>query len=248
MGSKPKTFEDWFWAPLKTIGMAIVGVIITIGMGFAELIMLIIDFVVEIFMDILPILAYILWLIIRVLLLILIWIIFMFTLILVIAMFVITTGVLLALKIFMDYDLDISINRVETTGDIDLFLVYNIGVDYNNFLCFYIPTIELQFGTPHFQIDYVSNGFSPNLNFTDYPEDLFYNFTNNGPSQSSVGFPQQSSGSSIGDFLIDGFTYFGIGMGVAGGYVAVFSSILTYLESSARGFAYIMLGVGLYVA
>ncbi|MBA7515044.1 hypothetical protein ES705_07082 [subsurface metagenome] len=80
MGSKPETFEDWFWKPLKTIGNAIVGFFITIGMGFAELVMLIIDLVVKILMDILPIFAYILWLIIRVALLIFMFIIFAFML------------------------------------------------------------------------------------------------------------------------------------------------------------------------
>ncbi|MFX1481492.1 MAG: hypothetical protein ACFFCI_25720 [Promethearchaeota archaeon] len=64
MGSKPETFEDWFWKPLAAIGILIVGVIVTIGMAFVELFMMMVDFFVAIFMDILPILGYILWLII----------------------------------------------------------------------------------------------------------------------------------------------------------------------------------------
>ncbi|MFX1295648.1 MAG: hypothetical protein ACFFD2_12455 [Promethearchaeota archaeon] len=70
MGSKPETFEDWLWKPLKTLGKAIVGFILFMGMPIIMLVGLIIEFVADILMEWLPIFEYILWLIIRVAILI----------------------------------------------------------------------------------------------------------------------------------------------------------------------------------
>ncbi|MFX1525682.1 MAG: hypothetical protein ACFFCC_19420 [Promethearchaeota archaeon] len=65
-GSKPVTYEDWFWAPLISLGNVFIGIFITIGMAFVALFMIVLKFVIEIFMDFLPIVQYILLLVIRV--------------------------------------------------------------------------------------------------------------------------------------------------------------------------------------
>ncbi len=228
MGSKPETFGDWFWKPLKTLGKAIVGFFITIGMAITDLIILIIDFVAEILLDILPIFAYILWLIIRVIILILVWIMFIIMLFLTIILFISLIALVYVLDIFLDLNINTSLNKISIDGDVDLSTGYYIGFTYNSFFCLIIPSIEMYFDSSNFHLGYSQNWFSTDVNFSDYPENFLYNITHSGPEQSSNNPPKMSSDTSVGNFIIDMFIGAGIGMGISGGVVGTICSILTY--------------------
>jgi hypothetical protein len=112
MGSKPTTFEDWFWAPLITFGQVFVGVFIAIGMAFVAIFMMIVQFFVEIFMDILPILGHILWLIIRALLLVFMFIVFAFMLFFIFIAFIISMIFVPLIAHLINAEVSIELNKI----------------------------------------------------------------------------------------------------------------------------------------
>ncbi|MFW9894389.1 MAG: hypothetical protein ACFFD7_01130 [Candidatus Thorarchaeota archaeon] len=142
-GSKPVTFEDWFWAPLIIFGQTFIGVFIVIGMTFVTIFMMIVNFFIEIFMEILPTLLYILWLIIRVILLVLIWITFA----IIVLCFVLFIASLLIISIplilLFGENIEYTINSVKVNiFDSSNEIGFNMFVEKNNFLGFWVPFIS----------------------------------------------------------------------------------------------------------
>jgi len=76
--------------------------------------------------------------------------------------------------------------------------------------------------------------FLENLNFIDYPDDLFFNFTHTESQQSSSYTPKSSDSSSCNENLAEGFTFFGVGMALAGGFVGVLGGLLTFIKDTNR--------------
>jgi hypothetical protein len=240
MGSKPETFEDWFWKPLKTIAMAIVGVTITIGMAFVELFTMMIDFFKTIFMDILPILAYILWLIIRVILLILIWIEFAFIFLEMVVLFIAITCIIFLLDIFMNINIKSSINKINVQGDINLCLSFNILLEFNNFLNFFIPGLDVNLNTSDFTMNMQLGFSSSEIEITKFPIDVFNNFIDDEPSQSSPLSRPKMSSTNVWEVLIDFFTGYGVAMGLTGGTVGFYAALLEITDSGKAKFLKIL--------
>jgi hypothetical protein len=130
----------------------------------------------------------------------------------------------------VDIDIFYSLNKISINGDINFSLEFKIGIEYNDFLCFYIPTLDIKYRGSLFQIDYTSNAFSENLEFKDYPDEAYYNFTYNNLPQSSIGSSSTSDTSLYNENIAEGFTFFGIGMALAGGFVATLSSVLAFFK------------------
>jgi len=245
-GPRPQTFADWFWAPLITVGRAIVGVFIFIGMAIVELVMVIIDFFMEVFMDILPILQYILWLIIRVLILILVWITFAFTLLLTIILFVTIMGSAFMLNTFMDLDIQLSINEIVIEGDIYFSLRYDIEMEHNEFLGFFIPTIEIHLNMSDIALRFSLNMFSINLEIIDFTVDLLEYIDDNGLEQSAEVLPKTSNTSSIFKGIVDFLSGMALMISIIGTIVGIYTGILAGVGHSLRKFIY-YLGVFLFV-
>ncbi|MFX1324246.1 MAG: LamG domain-containing protein [Promethearchaeota archaeon] len=166
MGSKPETFEDWFWKPLAIIGLLIVGVIITIGMAFVELFMMMIEFFATIFMDILPILGYIFWLIICAIILIFAYIVFVITLLIILIVFLLMGLLLTIFKDIIHYELNCNTNQINFQKEnIDFRLGYILGFTYFQFFKIYLPTIIIYFENNETRYEDQVNLLSPGFTF-----------------------------------------------------------------------------------
>ncbi len=192
MGSKPETFEDWFWKPLKTIGTVIIGVILTIGMGIIELFTIMVDFFIEIFMDILSILQYILWLIIRAA--ILVFILMVYALFNAVMLVVFSLFLLAILPVYLIFggSLEIEFFRLEYSFE-DESLKIDLVTFFveNSFLKLEFPVAKFSIKINNHQI------FSLESNIISYDEDVeylggsafIYSDEDLGNSSSMLGFP-----------------------------------------------------------
>jgi hypothetical protein len=146
LGSKPETFKDWLLKPLKTLGKAIVGVIIFLGMAIVAFIELIVNFVAEILMEWLPILEYILWLIIRVIVLIFAWIIFAITLIVVVFGYLGILSIITSLDCLSGCSINIGLNKITIQKEkMDIYIGYNLSSEYIEFFKIEIPAVCFYF-------------------------------------------------------------------------------------------------------
>ncbi len=245
-GSKPQTFEEWFWAPLIAIGIAIVGVFIVIGMAFVAIFLMIVDFFVEIFMDILPILAYILWLIIRVLILILVWIIFVVTLLMVIIEFLFIVGIMYTFALFIDLQINTKINEITVEGDIEVKFKYKIGSEYTEFLNCYIPTIETNFELDNTTMTFKLGFFSIDIDFYNFPENIWDSFLDNNPSQSSKS-NLRSSNASENDLIniLEIISNIGDGTGQSGAVFGITGFVGQVTERT--GLTAFLAGLGVFI-
>jgi len=230
MGSKPETFEDWFWKPLNSISAVLIGVIITIGMAIAALVMLIVDFVAEIFLEILPILGYILWLIIRVLILIFIWILFAFTFLFTIITYGLIAGMVFTLNIFMNLDIQFTTSNISVKGDINLEYNYSIEFIYCNFLDFYIPTISIYLNFSGLVVGFYLNFFLLNFGIIEFPEEIITDVLGGDSAQSSNISPKASNNNDDIYFerFMDVISGMGFTMTLIGGIVSFFAGILSF--------------------
>jgi hypothetical protein len=234
-GSKPKGFKDWLLAPLEALANAIIGVVVMIGMAFVELWNIITDFFVSIFLDILPILAYILWLIIRVLILVFAWIILIIALMIVIMEFMIMVGMILTLSIFIEIQLDIKLNKVAIEGDIEFIFGYNINTIHNEFFKLNIPTLEVYFESDNISMTFELNIFLINIEFSDFPKDLWDEYIDNDPNQSSGNNPKSSSSDNQTiSYFGEIFLGFGDGMGHCGLFLATLAGVYGISEKSGH--------------
>ncbi|MFX0024698.1 MAG: hypothetical protein ACFE9S_20490, partial [Candidatus Hermodarchaeota archaeon] len=146
MGAKPETFGDWFWKSLNKLVNLIIGVIIAIAMAIVELVKLIVDFFIFILMDVLPILGYILWLIIRVAILIFIWISFIFVVFVLTLSILMFTLILIPIALIFNANMVYTINNVRVIfPDVSFSVGYNIILDFDNFLGFWVPSLNIFF-------------------------------------------------------------------------------------------------------
>jgi hypothetical protein len=121
----------------------------------------------------------------------------------------------------MDIQITMKINKIIAEGDIDLTFEYEIDLEYNEFLSFYIPTIETTMIFDNTTMVFKLNFFSININFEKFPENPWKIFENEEPQQSSESVPISSDNtndtaitvfeaiSSIGDAMgFVGLIYF----------------------------------------
>ena len=246
MGSKPETFEDWFWKPLATIGMFIVGVIVTIGMAFVELFTMMIDFFIIIFMDILPILGYILWLIIRAIILILSWIIFVFTLLLMILLLVTIMTFMYSIALFLDINISMKINRINVSGQFNFTFGYKISFEYISFLKISLPILIGYMNSTDFMCDYSTGLFSTYFNFSKFPNDILDRVFNDSPQQSS-GILLKSSNSISDEELMkricEGMMAAGTTMGFSSALIGIIAGSMTLYKDSPQMKAVYIIGI-----
>jgi hypothetical protein len=97
---------------------------------------------------------------------------FAITLIMVVCVFVAITGIILVLMPFFEFDITLKTNRITTSGDLNLSMKYEIGIEYNDFLCFYIPTLETKFESNKiiFEFNFSLSNFY--IGFNKYPADI----------------------------------------------------------------------------
>ncbi|MFW9876036.1 MAG: hypothetical protein ACFFG0_23280 [Candidatus Thorarchaeota archaeon] len=246
-GSKPKDFEDWFWSSLKALGKAIIGFIITLIMLIVELVKLIVDFIVRIFMEILPILGHILWLIIRTLLLIFIWIMFIITLLVTIILFVAVIGSIFLLNLFMNLDIKVSINKIITHGDFEFSFGYNIGMEYNRFIEYNIPTLELFLNMSGVTFTMSLSLFSKSFYFNNFSVGIIEKFSENSPKQSSSLFPKTSAESTIIKNVCDFVSGVGLTMGIIGTIVGIYAGALAIIRDKDKRSVLYIIGIILLV-
>jgi hypothetical protein len=93
----------------------------------------------------------------------------------------------------MEIQIATMINKIEVQGDINLTFRYDIGAEFNNFLNFYIPTIETTFESSDIAMTFKLGFFSFDISINKFPEDPWNKFREDEPVQSSVSNPKTSN-------------------------------------------------------
>jgi hypothetical protein len=138
------------------------------------------------------------------------------------------TTLVYTLDIIFDLSISSNINEINTEGDIDLTFKYIVGLEFNSFLNFYIPTIDAYFQTNNLTISLTSSFFNSNLEVTELPEDLFGGLSGSGLGKSSSYSLRASNLSTDIENGCDLVSGLGVTLGLMGGFVGILAGILTW--------------------
>ena len=133
-GSMPKDAGEW-WADIaESIRKAFDDFVAS----FRELVKFLIEAAVGLIL-------FLIMALVKLALLIYIYFIWTITIAVALAVIGLLSAVFFVLSFIFDIDVSYSINRLEVTGDIELTSGYELGLEYNDFMGFEIPTIEIYF-------------------------------------------------------------------------------------------------------
>ena len=164
-GSMPKDAGE-YWADLFE----------AIVKAFVDFITAVLEILVSIIKAIVDVILFLVELLIKAALLIFIWLVFAISLLVILAVYGLIVGVMLAISVFLDVDIELELNQITVTGAISLEAGYDVGSTYNDFLELDIPTIESHFEAFDFRFEYSYSFISLFMGFTKVPGAIF-NFT-----------------------------------------------------------------------
>ncbi len=173
---------------------------------------------------------------------------FVFTLLTILILLVSTIGLGLILDIFMNLDIKTSSNSVIISGDLYLSFNYNIAIEYNDFLCFYIPSIKAYLNTTDFVLEYSFNFGSTDLNIIEFNNSLFDDLSESGPNQSSESLPKISGISSVFSNGFEFLSGLGFTMSALGILVGLQAGILAFNSNDLYNNIIFIVGIALFIA
>ncbi len=138
----------------------------------------------------------------------------------------------------IDLNIKSSINKLNVKGDIDFSFKYDVKLEFNEFIDFHIPTLDINLNMSGFSVEISLNMFSINLEITNFSVDLLENIDDNGLGQSAIHHLKSSSLSStingISDFI------FGVALtfSIIGGFVGIYTATLSVLDGAKRDIIY----------
>ncbi|MGQ4873500.1 MAG: hypothetical protein ACP6IY_05430 [Promethearchaeia archaeon] len=158
--------------------------------------------------------------------------------------FVIIAGFLLILKTFADIVFNISYNKIEASGDINISLNFDIKTDYYEFLDIDVPLLEISFFLFDFGFKYAASFHYEQIELINFPSinrDFFEEFFgisgesnnltggNNALRISSDNAGESANNAPLGTPIdaITLITGFGTALGLAGGFVSLISGLIT---------------------
>jgi hypothetical protein len=144
----------------------------------------------------------------------------------------------------MEIQITTTINKIDAQGDIDLTFRYDIGLEFNNFLNFYIPTIETSFKSDNITMTFKLNFFSFNFGIDKFPEDPWNKFIEDEPQQSSSSNLKTSdTNNNVTINILEIISNIGDGMGHAAVVFIATACVIQGFKHDATGLTAFIVGI-----
>jgi hypothetical protein len=259
MGPEPYTSDPlgmFLWWITWLIPILHVIVLVNMAMVAAERTGYTIGFAKSIFMNLLTAIGDLIWLLIRVAILVLAWIIFAIMILFATILVLLFAGVVLLLDLFADVEYTIEINRVETSGDLELVVGFETTLYYVEFFDITIPLITMTFGSGDLSYEYTATILQEESKLKSVPDDIFGYIFDEDPNpksssmrKSNAEIPKVSSSDSLSveKAFVDFFSSFGNGLTLACGFVLAVATAITVFKDDKWKIPFELLSIAIYM-